>query len=257
MNNYEQIEAYLEGGMTADEKAEFERKMQEDPQLLSAFNLYRQADAYLQNEQRIDSGEADLRNTISTAINEQKTNSPEPPKQLPTARIRWRYVAAAAACIAVLLLLRPVIFSSETDTQKLYSQYAIPEKLDAGTRGDARVDSILKLATVYFNEKDYAKAIPELDRFLAIKPGESKYQLARAFALLETGDYNRAETALQNIESGASAYKSLATWYRALSLLKQQKTGDCKQLLQTIIDSKDPDIDTAIKKNAKDLLEEL
>lgn len=232
MNTYEQIEAYLQGEMTAIEKEQFEVQMQADADLSSQFKAYRQAHEYLQNEQRINAGEAILRTTITGASNQQKAQPTVPAKVVPMHR-RWRFAAtAAAACVAIFLLIRPVIFNAPTDPKKLYSQYASFENFSA-TRGNGN-DSLLQTGKEQFNKKNYQEAIIAFNSYLSQKPGEAKIRLARAYALIETGNYAGAETDLLSLEAGTSVYQSQATWYRALSLLKQGKTVECKQLLQTI-----------------------
>ena len=72
-----------------------------------------------------------------------------------------------------------------------------------------------------------------------------------AIALIETNDYAKAETLLKEIKSGTSVYKEKATWYLALSNLKQKKLEECKIYLKQIpTDAEDYD-------NAQKLLKRL
>ena len=197
---------------------------------MAQFKTYQLADGFLQNEQRINAGEAALRNTIREIITQQKDLQPQPVK-LFTIKKGWLYTAvAAAACIAILVLLKPVIFPNDIDAQKLYSQNASFETFSAN-RGNTSTDSLLRISEDQFNKKQYPEAIAAFTQYLKSNTNEPKYQLARAFALIETGKYVEAEIDLLNIQNGTSAYTSMATWYRALSLLKQQKIADCKKIL--------------------------
>jgi negative regulator of sigma E activity len=250
MDNYEKIEAYLQGELSDAERVQFQQELQADEALMAQFKTYQLADGFLQNEQRINAGEAALRNSINAIINQQKTTELQPAK-LVTLKKRWLYTAvAAAACIAILVLLKPVIFTTDIDAQKLYSQNASFETFSAN-RGKTATDSLLRIGEKQFNKKQYPDAIAAFTQYLKSNPNEPKYQLARAFALIETGKYADAEMDLLAIQNGTSAYASMATWYRALSLLKQQKITDCKKILQTISSGDD------MYKKAQELLSQL
>ncbi len=250
MDNYEKIEAYLQGELSDAERVQFQQELDADEALMAQFKTYQLADGYLQNEQRINKGEAALRNSINEIITQQKATELQPAKLL-TIKKRWLYTAvAAAACIALFIILQPVLFKKSIDAQTLYAEFALFEKFSP-VRGISPTDSLLKTGGLQFNNKQYTEAINSFTQYLNSKPNEPKYQLARAFALIETSQFAQAEIDLLNVEKGTSAYTSQATWYRALSLLKQQKITDCIKVLQTI------SADSDMYKQAQELLSKI
>lgn len=250
MDNYEKIEAYLQGELSDAERVQFQQELEADEALMAQFKTYQLADGFLQNEQRITAGEAALKTTIAATINQQKTTENTPVRILPSKK-RWLFTAvASAACIALFIILQPVLFKKSIDAQTLYAEFAVFEKFSP-VRGVSPTDSLLKTGGLQFNKKQYPEAIATFSQYLKSNPNEPKYQLARAFALIETGKYADAETDLLAIQNGISAYASMATWYRALSLLKQQKIADCKKILQTISAGDD------MYKKAQELLSQL
>jgi len=235
MNTYEQIEAYLQGEMTEGERLQFEEQMQAEPELKADFEVYSAANSYLQNDSIITAGEADLRKTLAETISEQKASKTGTAKLVPVKR-GWLYATtAAAAAVALFMLLRPILFNQAIDPQNLYSQYAITDSLAVTTRGNSvETDSILRIVSTNFNSKNYTAAIPALDFYLLKNNGDTKYRMARAFALMETGKYNEAKADLLHPSIAASAYNDEATWYRALLLLKQEDVKGCSDILKTI-----------------------
>ncbi len=78
-----------------------------------------------------------------------------------------------------------------------------------------------------------------------------KYRIILSRCYIETNTYEKALSSLNTIALGNSAYKYEAVWLTAMAYLKQDKTADCINLLETI----PADDDLYIK--AKQLLKEL
>ena len=93
-------------------------------------------------------------------------------------------------------------------------------------------DINLNEAQKAFNVKDYKKAVASFEKVQDMTSPELEYFYA--IALIETNHYTKAETLLSNIKSGTSVYKDKATWYLALSDLKQKKFDECKVYLNQI-----------------------
>jgi predicted Zn-dependent protease len=97
------------------------------------------------------------------------------------------------------------------------------------------VNENLKLAQEAFNSKKYKTAIPYFEAILtANKSPEIQYFYA--ISLLEENQIQKAEANLVGLKSGISVYKNKATWYLALSKLKQKEYKSCKEILLTIPD---------------------
>jgi len=233
MEKYEQIEAYVNGLMEPAEKTVFEGQLAAEPSLKEQLVIYQQLHHHLQNSERLAQGEIALKNTIQEAIDEQKAMASIQAKVVPMRR-RWLVgISAAAAVIVVILVVRMAFFAPHIDNQTLYAQYSSFENLSVTDRSN-QTDSLLNIAVTFFNKGDFKQAIPAFDAYLAAKPDQAHFQLARGYALLQTGDYAAAEKDLLIVENGASAYTSQATWYRALSQLKQGNTDAAKKILSTI-----------------------
>jgi hypothetical protein len=93
-------------------------------------------------------------------------------------------------------------------------------------------DQNLKAAQEAFNAKDYKKAVVAFDKITDFRDPE--LQLFYAISLIETNNYPEAQLFLDQLRNGNSVYKHKATWYLALSYLKQDKKEACKSTLKEI-----------------------
>jgi hypothetical protein len=128
----------------------------------------------------------------------------------------WQYfIAASVAILAGLFFFQNINPSFE--------DYDNPEMATFIERGD--VNENLKLAQDAFNSKQYKTSIPYFEGVLKVNKSP-EIQYFYAVSLLEDNQF----------KSGTSIYKNKATWYLALSKLKQKEYKSCKEILLTIPD---------------------
>ncbi len=216
------FENYLANELSAEEKTNFEKQLSQDKELASAFEIFKELHLHLENK---FGNEADLKafkkNLKSISKEHFKTKKPKVVAFKP-----WQY--AIAASIAVLVGL--FVFQNINPS---FEDYDNPEMATFVERGD--VNENLKLAQDAFNAKNYKTAIPHFEAVLnSTKSPEIQYFYA--VSLLEDNQFQKAETNLSELKSGTSIYKNKATWYLALSKLKQKDYDSCKAILKTIPD---------------------
>lgn len=216
------FENYLSNELSAEEKTNFEKQLSEDKELASAFEIYKELNQHLENkfgnEQEL---KAFKKNLKSISKEHFKAKKPKVVAFKP-----WQYAIAASIAILVGLFVFQNINPS-------FEDYNNPEMATFVERSD--VNENLKLAQDAFNAKKYKAAIPHFEAVLKVnKSPEIKYFYA--ISLLEDNQFQKAETNLSDLKSGTSIYKNKATWYLALSKLKQEDYKSCKQILQTIPD---------------------
>ena len=107
------------------------------------------------------------------------------------------------------------------------------DALAATLRGNDN-DSALLLIQQLYNSKQYRAALPLLKPYVETHPAELEYSLAEAICYLETGAYKDAIILFQAMAEMESALKYTATWYEALTYLKQNKLTECKETLKQI-----------------------
>jgi len=245
--NYEIISQYLDGELTGEALAAFEKQMQENEKLAREVNIYRTIEAdqsfVIKNKTEKEKLAASLAKLNGDFFkkNEAKVIGIN----------RWWYAAAAfAAAIVFILIVRP--FEAETfDNEKLFAYYAKDvESLSAAERGSNN-DTLLLQAVNLFNKKDYAQSLPLLKSVLAGKPNETDIIVATGICYLQTNQYDSAIKVFDEVANVNTVYKNLAIWYKALVLLKENKPEDCYRVLETL----PPEADNI--KEAKELMKKI
>jgi hypothetical protein len=228
---------YLHHELTAEEKTAFENQLQNDPEMASSFEIYKDLNAHLENklgnQTELNSFKENLKTISKQIFTEQKS-------KVITFR-PWQYSVAAS----VTIMLGTWLFMQNSNPE--YGRYNQHENAYFTERSVA--DNNLKNAQEAFNNKNYSDAIMAFEKISESKTPELNYY--HAIALIETNNYAKAETILNDLKSGTSLYASKAIWYLALSNLKQQKLDVCKMYLKQISE------DTEDFDKAQKLLEEL
>lgn len=216
---YIRFESYLNNEMLEQERLDFESELRDNSQLKESFELYKETTAFV--KQKFSPETIEFKKNLESISNGYFA---EGKKKTKIFSIRpWHYAAAS-----VLVLLGTWIFNNNSMPE--YGDYSQHENASFIERGTSNEN--LKDAQDFFNKKEYAKAAASFEKMGNLDNPE--YQYFYAIALIETNQYKKAEGLLEGIRQGASVYKNKATWYLALSKLKQLDFKECKVLLQQI-----------------------
>lgn len=217
---YIRFESYLNNEMLEQERLDFESELRGNSQLKESFELYKETTAFV--KQKFSPETIEFKKNLESISNGYFA---EGKKKTKIFSIRpWHYAVAAS----VLVLLGTWIFNNNSMPE--YGDYSQHENASFIERGTSNEN--LKDAQDFFNKKEYAKAAVSFEKMGNLDNPE--YQYFYAIALIETNQYKKAEGLLEGIRQGASVYKNKATWYLALSKLKQLDFKECKVLLQQI-----------------------
>lgn len=134
-------------------------------------------------------------------------------------------VAAAAAIIITATLWWP-----EGDYM---DQFGKMRMISMAERGDT-YDSIMQQATVYFNQEDFAKALPLLEQAVAADTTSQMALFYLGVARLHTGAQDSARKNLKKVYSGESVFRYEAAFYLALSYAGQKDKIKAIEWLQKI-----------------------
>ena len=213
---------YIENELSSEEKTNFEKQLAEDQEFTSAFEIFKELHLHLEhkfgNESDLNAFKKNLKSISKEHLKTKKSKV--------VALKPWQYAIAASVAILVGLFVFQNINPS-------FEDYNNPEMATFIERGD--VNENLKLAQDSFNAKNYKTAIPYFEAILKVNKSP-EIQYFYAISLLEDNQFQKAETNLSELKSGTSVYKNKATWYLALSKLKQKEYTSCKEILMTIPD---------------------
>ncbi|MFL1012418.1 tetratricopeptide repeat protein [Flavisericum labens] len=231
--NYILFEAYLSKELTKGEVVDFESRLKTDADFNQAFNTYKELNSFLehkyQNEEASLAFEDNLKKISTEYFNKEKTLGENKGK---VRRFNF-YKYAISACVVLLF----GIFMFNQFSTPTYSDYNNYGAISLSVRGEN--DALLKTAETAFNNKDFAKADEAFKSLLESDSNNSELKLYRAVSNIELNKFEIAEGLLNQVRNGNSAFKNKATWYLALSKLKQEQNDACLEILKTIPEDTD------------------
>lgn len=150
----------------------------------------------------------------------------QPAKVVPFKRYLTIAVAVAAVLITGLLVWNP--FAPD-----LYATYSATQMAAQVERG-SRVDSVLQNAAIAFNNKAFTEAAVLLAEVVQTQPDNSYALFYFGVAFMQSNQVPRARAVFEKLVKGESAFKYEATFYEALSYLKEGDKDTIKDWLERI-----------------------
>lgn len=207
---------YVDGELSSEELGAFETALKTDTGLAAEVARYRELKTVLQERLPDDPTRESLIQR-TTQLNKQYF---EPGTSRPaTGRarmLRWLVPVAAAACIlAVTVLLWPGDYNHKLD------QLAQTEMIGVTERG-VQTDSLLQEAAVYFNRKQFDKALPLLNGAVVADTSSQLALFYLGIAAWHTGDVALARSSLTQVYDRGSVMKNDAAFYMALTYAQEK-----------------------------------
>ncbi len=223
--NYMLFETYLCGNMSKSHSVDFENKLKTDASFNKAFKLYKETHSFLSHkfntEEKQEAFKANLEHVSQAYFNNANPNV----GHLKTKRY-FKY--AIAACAIVLL----GFFVFKPFSTPIYNDYAQYTTISLTARGDNQ--ALLQTAETAFNNKKFAKANSAFKSLLVLDNTNDELKFYYALCNIELDNFNTADALLDTIQKGTSVFKHKASWYLALSKLKQDDIEACIAILQVI-----------------------
>ena len=226
---YEEIEKYLNHELTDEKRQAFEKRMLADADFSSFVKSYISIYESLQAGADRASNEQVLKATLRD-VSEKHFDKKNAVSIISMRNIYW--AAAAAIFLAVCL-----IFIYNLQDPATYEKYAQHQTLALAQRSEG-ISELQYAAEDAFNNADYEPAAKYLAQLSQSSPDDNNLKLYWAIALIETSQYDKSDSLLTVISS-SFIYKHTATWYQALSYLKQGKPEAAKTLLEKIPEGAD------------------
>jgi uncharacterized protein YozE (UPF0346 family) len=225
------FENYLDNQLSEEDKAAFEKNLEEDPAFAKDFEGYKEISHYLANQF------SEERNLLKTQLDQMSANFSSEEnltetiseKKTTAKVIRFKPWQLAIAASFVFMF---GIFFFDSGGGLQHSDYMFSENITLTERGD---DSpIIKLAETNFNDKAYAEAIVNFDAILETQPNNTGVLFYKAIALDALEDYTASDELFSQLAGGVSVLRYKATYYWAVSQWKQDNVERAKTILNEI-----------------------
>jgi hypothetical protein len=225
--SYNEIARYAEDDMTAEEKQEFEQALSTDTALQEQLALYRDVHDSMYNHFNPGEDQYQLQQTLQDMRDEFFNPAARRTKVVPMAR-KWQFAISVAAMLVVA-----VILWKPWQKEDLYGKYAQLKMINPAERGD-NTDSLSQLAAMAFNAEDFITAEKNLEQVRRVKPDDSFTNFYYGVSLLQNGKSAQSRVVLSTVANGESAFKYQATFFQALTYLKEGNKTACREWLQKI-----------------------
>lgn len=250
---YDQIDAYLFGQMTAEQSQAFELAVKQDEELAAELAVNRLEHAGMQLSLQNDL-KAQLK-TWQQELPQEGTATTIAPNtgEAKIRSLRWQSLAVAASVLMMLGLFGQRWVSTN------YGNAALMHDVDSwsvNTRGNTRTSagklSLIAQASQNLEAKDYSGVLSALD-----KADTTGYDVSmlRAGAFFGLKAYPQSASALQNAlaNAGSSLAKQEAEWKLAMVYILMNEDAKAKVLLQQIASNPDNDYAEAAQQTLEKL----
>jgi len=247
LNITEQIEKFLLGQLNQEEYEAFEKALISDQSLREEVSFRKLA---IKGTKL--SGKNELKDRLKKIHNKYESNSKS---ERQTKKINlWTKWIGVAASFTILITSGLFLFNNnEFDTQIAFEKYYKPAPLRLASRDLNAEKTILQL-NEYYNNNEYDKALPFFQKFLAIDSTNSRIRLGAGICHLELNQLNLARTQfLSIIKVRDFRLQFQASWYMALTYLKEGNLEEAQKYLDPIINNSKADH----YEHAKEIMDQL
>ncbi|MEP3838347.1 MAG: hypothetical protein ABJM36_11905 [Algibacter sp.] len=231
--DYILFEDYISEHLSNEERAGFEQKLKTDKTFAEAFQSYKEWSSFLGskfgNADELNAFKSNLKNISDEHFN--KTEAIQDFHGKTKTYNVFKY--AIAACVVILF----GIFTFNQFSSPTYSDFNNYDAISLTVRGSN--SELLKTAENAFNSKNFNSADDAFKQLLELNPYNSELKLYRAISNIELNNFKISDDLLEDLINGNSAFKNKASWYLALSKLKQENKTACTVILKTIPEGAD------------------
>ncbi len=245
----DQIEKYLNGGLSKEETKDFELKLNENYEFAEEVKLYKYVNEGLGEESWFEMGIE--KDNIQYQMMLKAANSSEGQKtqrdlleakevyfakQRQAKQRRRIYVAISSAAAALLFLLMTTVLAPSQSSDELFvAHFTNNDMPSLVSRSNDGVNDLFKGIQAYNNE-NYKEAINYFDNYYteanAINPLVYSYS---GWAYAYTGDDKKAFSDFNKLADSDHLDSSKGLWFNALLHLKLNETKEAKSSLQKIV----------------------
>lgn len=231
----ETIEKYINGELTGEGLAAFEKEMKENKELAEDVILHIDIEKFLRNKELFEYRE--MLDEIHQKVAGEENNSKERKGIIKFLYMRWQY---AAAVLIVILAISTVLFFTLRPSlnERLYSQYFESYNKTISSRSiNQSPGSEMKIALNEYSNKNYEKAWGMLKE-ISDKDKTDAAFFFRGMSAMETSKLDDAILSLSTVISNdSSLYVDQAIWYIGLCFLKKDDKENARVYFKKVVEN--------------------
>jgi tetratricopeptide (TPR) repeat protein len=243
------VDRYLDGVMAADEKIWFEKELECNDDLQSEVSFQKKMLDVLSDKEALD---------LNFQLEEIHAQTYKPwgrSISMPERSKRTIYILGSmAATIAILMVVWLNLTKNNISSSELYAEYYQPAEINMSFRtAEDIVDSDLRSAMLFYENKDYSNAIALFEKILSTDESRIGLNLYSGISYMELSHYAEAnENFKKIIDHKANAFIESAQWYLGLCYLKTGEVDKADEIFRAISTS-----EGYYKKEAKKVLKKI
>ncbi|CAA0144205.1 Protein of unknown function precursor, putative sensor of anti-sigma and ECF sigma factor [Tenacibaculum maritimum] len=222
--HYSYFESYLKGELSDEEITDFTNKLSSCKKFKENYLLYKKTSDFFDYKIKNIRSERNFIKNVNKISNRyfEKENTPQ--------KKNYSHYWKLGALILFLSLF--VAYLLRITTSPSYYNFVTYNKIELTLKTNQ--SKLLIQTESAFNTKAFKEAHSYLTLLLEMYKGNTELELYDGFSLIELNRFSEADSLLKEIANGNSIYKDKATWYLALSKLKQKDYTSCISILKMI-----------------------
>ena len=219
-DHFEYIDEYFKGELKPEEARQFEQKIADDKDFAEEVAFYLSAKQVLKEE----------------VINEKKRWFREMAdqkglftkgRQGGPVRMLWKY-AAVAAVISCIFLAGYLLTLKPASPSQMAGKYIQENLQTLGVRMGDNKDSLQNALRLY-NEGKLTSSLDQLERIIQADTSDFTAKKYAGIVSLRLENYDRALSYFNQLENRRGLYSNPAVFYKAITLMKRNQSGDKQQ----------------------------
>ena len=240
------VDRYLDDVMSVSEKNWFEKELEDNAELQAEIDLQKKINKVLSDQDTFK---------LQAQLDKVYLKTYRPWGK--TVNISKKKMAYLLSGIAATLILAFVLIHGrmqQSSSVSIYAQYYQPADINMSFRtAEDIVDSDLRLAMIYYENKDFPKAIEHFENILKTDDSRIGLNLYSGISRMEIEQYAEANKNFKRIiDHRANAFIESAEWYLGLCYIMTDETEKAREVFTKIASE-----DGYYKKDARKILKKL
>lgn len=213
MSDFDLIDKYLSGKLSAEDKKAFRNRLLNDPAFNQEFQELKNIRLHVKQNARKDI--KNFFNEIETSIEKEETTKDQ--------TVMKKVISIAASIVLIAAISYVGLSNRSYDNQELYEEhYSAYNNLAGQVRGGVNEDlSAEKKAMLAYDAGDFITSSEMLSQLVIEQPNAMNY-FYLGISQLEIGEASEAIKSLNTVVNNYSAFKEQARWYLALAHLSNE-----------------------------------